>query len=85
MVVMRSGGGGETGVPTSMPFKASLSPVGPDEGRVQWGEDVLDAFQLEHTLVPPPVLLGTDARSRSTLTWKVPSGLGRTSPWSTCS
>ncbi|KAK0153590.1 HIRA-interacting protein 3 [Merluccius polli] len=28
---------------------------------------------------------GTDTRSRSTLTWKVPSGLGRTSPWSTCS
>ena len=48
--------GGETGVPTSIPSKAGLSPVGPDAGRVQWGEDVLDAFHLDHTLVPPPVL-----------------------------
>lgn len=43
--------------PTSIPSKTSLSPVGPDEGPVQWGEDVLDAFQLDHTLVLPPVLL----------------------------
>ena len=50
MVVMRSGGGGETGFPTC------LSPVGPDEGRVQSGRDVLDAFQLDHTFVTPPVL-----------------------------
>ncbi|KAK0145166.1 VIP peptide [Merluccius polli] len=38
------------------PFRAGLSPVGPDAGRVQSGRDVLDAFQLDHTLVPPPVL-----------------------------
>ncbi|KAK0154834.1 Proteasome subunit beta type-8 [Merluccius polli] len=38
------------------PFRAGLSPVGPDAGRVQWGEDVLDALHLDHTLVPPPVL-----------------------------
>ena len=37
--------------PTSSP-----SPVGPDEGRVQSDGDVLDAFQLDHTLVPLPVL-----------------------------
>ena len=54
---MRSGGGGETCVPTSIPSRASLSPVGPDEGRVQSGRDFLDAFQLDHTLVLPPVLL----------------------------
>ncbi|KAK0154833.1 Tetranectin [Merluccius polli] len=53
---MRSGGGGETCVPTSIPSRAGLSPVGPDAGRVQWGEDVLDALHLDHTLVPPPVL-----------------------------
>ena len=40
--------------PTSI---TSLTPVGPDEGWVQGGGDVLDAFQLDHTLVPPPVLL----------------------------
>ena len=36
---------------------SGISPVGPDEGRVQPGHDVLlDAVQLDHTPVPPPVL-----------------------------
>ena len=64
---------------TSIPSTTSLTPVGPDEGGVQGGGDVLDAFQLDHTLVPPPVLLW-DGREV-----QVPSWLGRTSPGSTCS
>ena len=85
MVVMRSGGGGETGVPTSIPSRASLSPVGPDEGRVQSGRDVLNAFQPDHTLVPPPVLPWDRRQVQVHADLEGPVGVGEDLPWSTCS